>query len=189
MFKELIPSLRACAVTFLACAVIYPATVWALAALIFPNEASGSLLIRKDRSVVGSALVAQKFESDRYFHPRPSACDYKAEAASGSNLGPHNADLRKAVAERAGNLKATPEHPAPVDLVMASGSGLDPEITVEAAEYQAPRVASARGIDLERVRGLIAKTTDRSGAVLGAPARVNVLRLNLALDDEEPSPR
>lgn len=189
MFRELIPSLRACAVTFLVCAVIYPAAVWGLASLFFPSEASGSLLVRKDRSVIGSALVAQRFESGRYFHPRPSACDYKAEAASGSNLGPHNPDLRKAVTERAAKLKATPEHPAPVDLVTASGSGLDPEITVEAAEYQAPRVASARGMDVERVRALIQQTTDRSGAVLGAPARVNVLRLNLALDDEGTGPR
>lgn len=189
MFRELIPSLRACAVTFLACAVIYPAAVWALAALIFPLEASGSLLVRKDRSVVGSALIAQKFESDRYFHPRPSACDYKADAASGSNLGPHNADLRTAVAERAAKLKATHEHPAPVDLVTASGSGLDPEITLKSAEYQVPRVASARGIEVERVRALVQKMTDRSGTVLGAPARVNVLRLNLALDDERTGPR
>ncbi len=189
MFRELFTSLRACAVTFLACAVIYPTAVWGLAALFFPGEASGSLLIRKDRSVVGSALIAQKFESDRYFGSRPSACDYKADAASGSNLGPHNPDLRKAVAERAEKLKATPERPAPVDLVTASGSGLDPEITVEAAEFQAFRVASARGIVVERVRELIRKMTDHSGAVLGAPARVNVLRLNLALDGQVLAPR
>jgi K+-transporting ATPase ATPase C chain len=189
MFRELTLALRACAVTFVLCAVLYPAAVWGLAQLLFPATAEGSLIYRPDRTVVGSELIAQRFDSERYFHPRPSAADYKAEAASGSNLGTHNPDLRKAVGERAGRLEATPEHPAPVDLVTASGSGLDPDITTEAAAYQAPRVAAARGVPIERVRGLIERLTNRSGAVLGAPARVNVLLLNLALDDEAATPR
>jgi len=184
VFRELTLALRACAVTFVLCAVLYPAAVWGLAQLLFPAQAEGSLIYRKDRTVVGSELIAQKFESDRYFHPRPSAADYRADAASGSNLGTHNPDLRKAIQERADKLKAMPDRPAPVDLVTASGSGLDPDITVEAATFQAQRVAAARGVAIDRVRGLIERMTNHSGAILGAPPRVNVLLLNLALDDE-----
>ena len=134
--------------------------------------------------MIGSELIAQTFESDRYFHPRPSAVDYKADAAGGSNLGTNNPDLRKAIAGRVEALKATPEQPVPADLVTASGSGLDPDISPEAAAYQASRVAKARGIPIERVRDLIARSTDRSAAILGAPARVNVLLLNMSLDKE-----
>ncbi len=184
MVRELTVALRACLATFLLCAVLYPAVVWGAAQLLFPHQAEGSLIYRDDRTAIGSELIAQKFESDRYFHPRPSAADYKADAASGSNLGPHHPDLAKAVAERAAALKATHEHPAPVDLVTASGSGLDPDLTPEGAEYQAPRVARARGIPVERVRDLIERSTAHSGAILGAPPRVNVLLLNLALDRE-----
>ncbi len=154
MVRELNLALRACVATFIVCAVAYPAAVWGFAQLLFPAQAEGSLVYSQDRTVIGSELIAQKFESDRYFHPRPSAADYKADAASGSNLGTKNPDLRKAVQERAEKLKATSEHPAPVDLVTASGSGLDPDISVEAAEYQAPRVAAARGWTVERVRAV-----------------------------------
>jgi K+-transporting ATPase ATPase C chain len=189
MVREMTSALRASAVTFIVCAVLYPAVVWGLAHLLFPGQAEGSLIYRNDRTVIGSELIAQRFESDRYFHPRPSAADYKADAASGSNLGTHNSDLHKAIRERADKLKATPEHPAPVDLVTASGSGLDPDISVEAAAYQAPRVAAARGLAIDRVRGLIESKTSHSGAILGAPSRVNVLLLNLALDQETAATR
>jgi K+-transporting ATPase ATPase C chain len=173
--------------TFIVCSVIYPAAVWGFAQLLFPAQADGSLIYRKDRTVIGSELIAQKFESDRYFHPRPSATSppYNAEAASGSNLGTNNPDLRKAIQQRAEELGTTSNRPAPVDLVTASGSGLDPDISVEAAEYQAHRVATARGLPLDRVRDLIAAKINRSGAILGAPPRVNVLLLNLALDGED----
>jgi potassium-transporting ATPase KdpC subunit len=182
MIIESISALRACAATFILCAVLYPLVVWGFAQLLFPAQADGSLIYGDDRTVIGSELIAQKFESDRYFHPRPSAVDYKADAAGGSNLGTNNADLRKAVVARVEASRATPEQPVPVDLVTASGSGLDPDISPEAAAYQAPRVAAARGIPIERVRELIARSTNRSGAILGAPPRVNVLLLNLALD-------
>jgi K+-transporting ATPase ATPase C chain len=184
MVRELGPALRACAVTFILCAVVYPAVVWGFAQLLFPSQAEGSLIFDDDRTVIGSELIAQRFESDRYFHPRPSAVDYKADAAGASNLGTNNPELRKAIAGRVEALKATPEKPVPLDLVTASGSGLDPDISPEAAAYQAPRIAAARGIPIERVRNLIARSTNRSGAILGAPPRVNVLVLNLAIDKE-----
>jgi len=186
MFREFSTAFKACAITVVLCAAIYPTVVWGVAQLVFPARADGSLTYATDgRTVTGSELIAQRFESPRYFHPRPSAVDYRADAAGGSNLGTNNPDLRKAVAERAQALSASPERPAPVDLVTASGSGLDPDISIEAANYQAVRVASARGIGIERVRDLIARMTNRSGAIIGAPPRVNVLLLNLALDRHE----
>lgn len=184
MLRETVHALAACAVTFVLCAVAYPAVVWGLAQLAFPHQAAGSLLYGRDRSVIGSELVAQPFAAAGYFHPRPSAVDYKADAAGGSNLGPKNPDLRKMVAERAQAQGATQEGPAPVDLVTASGSGLDPHISLEAARYQIARVAAARRLPLDRVRALVDAHIERSGAILGAPPRVNVLLLNLALDEQ-----
>ena len=182
MMRDTISALLACLVTFVLCAVAYPAAVWGLAQLAFPHQAEGSLLYRRDRTVIGSELIAQPFVSDRYFHPRPSAVDYKADAAGGSNLGPKHPDLRAKVIERAAAEKATAERPVPVDLVAASGSGLDPDISLEAANYQVGRVAAARKIPEEKVRGLIDGLINRSGSIIGAAERVNVLRLNLALD-------
>src|SRR4051812_22336730 len=184
MLRETVHALAACVVTFILCAVAYPAAVWGLAQLTFPRQAAGSLLYGRDRSVIGSELVAQPFASAGYFPPRPSAVDYKADAAGGSNLGPKNPDLRRKVAERAEALGGTPERPAPVDLVTASGSGLDPHISPEAARYQLARVAAARHLPLDRVAALIDAHTERSRmSLLGAPRRVNVLLLNLALDE------
>ena len=187
MIRETVTALAACVVTFVLCAVAYPAAVWGLAQFAFPRQAAGSLLYGRDRSVIGSELLAQPFATAKYFHPRPSAVDYKADATGGSNLSPKNPDLRKKVAERAEALGATPESPAPVDLVTASGGGLDPHISPEAARYQLARVSAARQLPLDRVRALIDAQTDRSGAILGAPPRVNVLLLNLALDEQFPA--
>ncbi len=182
MIRETVTALLACLVSFILCAVAYPAVVWGLAQLAFPHQAEGSLIYDRDRTVIGSELIAQPFASDRYFQPRPSAVDYKADAAGGSNLGTKNPDLHKKIVERAEALKATPERPVPVDLVTASGSGLDPDISPEAAEYQVGRVAAARQIPEAQVRELLARAIDQSGAIIGAPPRVNVLKLNLALD-------
>jgi K+-transporting ATPase ATPase C chain len=184
MLNEFMISLRATLVTFAICAVAYPLVVWGLAWVAFPWRAEGSLIRDRDRRVVGSELIAQPFRSAGYFHPRPSAVDYNASASGGSNLGTKNPDLRAKVVERIRVLGATPEAPAPLDLVTASGSGLDPHISPEAAAYQANRVAEARKLPITRIRSLIEELTDRSGGYLGAPARINVLRLNLALDRE-----
>jgi potassium-transporting ATPase KdpC subunit len=182
MLREMTVALRACLVTFVLCAVLYPAVVWGMAHLLFPWQAEGSLIYSSDRSIIGSVLIAQKFTSDRYFHSRPSAVDYKADAGSGSNLGTNNPDLRKAVLARVRELGGTRDRPVPIDLVTASGSGLDPDISPEGALYQAPRVATARDLPIGKVRTLIEQQTNRSGWILGAPPRINVLELNLALD-------
>ena len=188
MIRETLTALAACVVTFALCAVAYPAAVWGLAQVAFPDQAEGSLVRDGRREVIGSSLLAQPFASDKYFHPRPSAVDYNASATGGSNLGTKNPDLRKKVSERAEALKATADAPAPVDLVTASGGGLDPHISPEAARYQAARVASSRNLPGERVRELIEQHTDRSAAIIGAPPRVNVLMLNIALDEEKSAP-
>jgi K+-transporting ATPase ATPase C chain len=182
MIRETVSALLACLVSFVLCAVAYPAVVWGLAQLAFPHQAEGSLIYNRDRTVIGSELIAQPFASDRYFQPRPSAVDYKADAAGGSNLGTKNPDLHKKIVERAEALKATADRPVPVDLVTASGSGLDPDISPQAAEFQVARVAAARQIPETQVRELLARTISHSGAIIGAPPRVNVLKLNLALD-------
>ena len=188
MIRETIHALLACLVTFVLCALAYPAAVWGLGHVAFPDQAEGSLIYNREREVIGSSLVAQPFASDKYFSPRPSAVDYNASATGGSNLGTKNPDLRTKIAGRAETLKATTDAPAPVDLVTASGGGLDPHISPEAARYQAARVSAARNLTGERVRELIEQHTDRSGAIIGAPPRVNVLLLNIALDDEKPTP-
>lgn len=182
MIRETLHSLAACLVTFIVCAVAYPAAVWGIAHVAFPRQAEGSLVRASDGTVIGSELIAQPFASEKYFFPRPSAVDYKADATGGSNLGPKNPDLRKKIAERAEALKATPENPAPVDLVTASGGGMDPHISPEAAYYQVARVAEARKMPAEQVRSLVEQHVESAGAFLGAPPRVNVLLLNLALD-------
>ena len=144
-----------------------------MAQLLFPVQAEGSLIYGNGRrTVIGSELMAQRFASDRYFHPRPSAVDYKADAAGGSNLGTNNPDLRKAIAERAHGAQGHARiSPAPVDLVTASGSGLDPDISPEAAVFQAPRVAAgSRAVASRRVRALIERMTESVGSDHRRPA-------------------
>jgi len=167
--------------------LIYPLLITALAQVIFPYQANGSLISQKGQ-VVGSALIGQQFDDPKYFWGRLSAAGgqpYNAAASSGSNLGPTNPALIAQVSARIAALKsADPNNslPVPVDLVTASGSGLDPEVSIAAARYQAARVARIRGLALDRVEALIDQyTTGRTLGFLGEP-RVNVLELNLALD-------
>lgn len=186
--RELRPAVSMFLVLTVITGALYPLGVTGIAGLLFPNQVDGSL-IRKEGEVVGSRLVGQPFDDPKYFWGRPSATGpfpYNASASSGSNLGPANDVLKKAVADRVAALKsADPENtdPAPVDLVTASGSGLDPHITPASAEYQVGRVAKRRGLEEEVVRGLIARQTEgRQFGVLGEQ-RVHLLGLNLALDD------
>jgi len=167
--------------------LLYPLTVTGLAQLFFPDQANGSLIVRKDK-VVGSKLIGQYFDKPEYFWSRPSATapfPYNAAASGGSNLGPTNPVLIDAVKARVAALRtADPGNslPVPVDLVTASASGLDPHISPAAALYQVKRVARARGLDENSVLTLVSKhTEDRQFGVLGE-ARVNILELNLALD-------
>jgi len=172
--------------------VVYPLIVTGLGQLFFPWQASGELIV-KNGQVVGSRLIGQSFSSDVYFHPRPSAAGngYDPVAASGgaSNLGPTNRQLLDRVKGDVEKLHAeNPNAPIPIDLITTSGSGLDPDISPAAAEFQVPRVARARHVGESDVRALVAKhTLGRQFGIFGEP-RVNVLELNLDLDTAYPKP-
>ena len=196
MLREIRPAIILLLGLTLITGLVYPLAMTAVAGVIFPKQAQGSL-IEKDGKVVGSALIGQEFKDDKYFHGRPSAtlapdpadatktvpAPYNAANSGGSNLGPTSKALNDRVKEDVEKLKAeNPSMPVPVDLVTTSGSGLDPDISPEAALFQVPRVAKARSLPDERVRQLVTDHTEgRLGGVLGEP-RVNVLALNLALD-------
>jgi K+-transporting ATPase ATPase C chain len=164
----------------------YPLFITGVAALVFPHKAAGSLIL-KDGKVIGSELLAQSFTSDRYFHPRPSAAGagYDASASGGSNLAQSNKALVTRIQGDIDKLSAqNPGKPVPIDLVTTSASGLDPDITPDAAFYQVSRVSKARNLSEDSVRKLIEQhVTSRQLGVLGEP-RVNVLDLNLALDGQ-----
>ncbi len=172
--------------------LIYPAVITGIAQVVFPNQANGSLITQNGK-IVGSAQIGQEFTDPKYFWGRLSATGgqpYNAAASSGSNLGPTNPALQKEVSDRIAALKAADpgtNQPIPVDLVTSSGSGLDPDISIAAAEYQAGRVARLRGMSLAQVQALISQNTSgRTFGFLGEP-RVNVLKLNLALDKAQPA--
>lgn len=166
---------------------VYPVLVTLIAQGAFPHQANGSIVTR-DGMAVGSELIGQYFDEPRYFWSRPSATGpmpYNAGASAGSNLGPTNSDLLKAVRERVDSMrKAHPDQsgPVPIDLVTASASGLDLHISPAAAEYQAARVAKIRGMSVDAVRNLVAQHTESRTIGMLGEARVNVLKLNLALD-------
>jgi K+-transporting ATPase ATPase C chain len=160
----------------------YPLAMTGVAQAVFPAQANGSQVTRNG-ALVGSALIGQLFESDRYFHGRPSALNYDASTSSGTNLGPSSKALLDAIAERAA---AYPGVTIPADLVTSSGSGLDPDLSPAGALAQLPRVAAARGLSEDALRQLVAaQTRGPDLGILGEP-RVNVLALNLALDELKP---
>jgi K+-transporting ATPase ATPase C chain len=168
--------------------IAYPLAVTGLAQALFPTQANGSLILENGKPA-GSALIGQPFDDARYFWGRPSATapfPYNASSSSGSNQGEGNPALRERVEARLAALRAADRvnsRPVPVELVTASASGLDPHISPAAADYQVGRVARARGLDEDRVRALVsAHTEERTFGLLGEP-RINVLRLNLAVDE------
>ncbi|HAP76637.1 MAG TPA: potassium-transporting ATPase subunit C [Acidimicrobiaceae bacterium] len=188
--RQLRPAAVALAAFTLVCGVAYPLAVTVLAQLVFADEANGSLR-SVDGRPVGSELIGQQFESPRYFHPRPSSAGdgYDAGASAGSNLGPNNPALAQAVAERVASYRTinglSDDVPVPVDAVTSSGSGLDPHISLANARLQAPRVAAARGMEVDDVLVLVEQAVDgRHMFVLGDPG-VNVLVLNLLLDEAD----
>jgi potassium-transporting ATPase KdpC subunit len=196
MLKEIRPAIILLILLTLITGLAYPLAMTAIAGAIFPKQAAGSL-IERDGKVVGSALIGQEFKGDQYFHGRPSAttapdpadstktvpAPYNAANSGGSNLGPTSKALNDRVREDVDKLKAeNPNAAVPIDLVTTSGSGLDPDISPEAALFQVPRIARARKMPEDRIRQLVTENTQgRLAGVLGEP-RVNVLALNLALD-------
>jgi K+-transporting ATPase ATPase C chain len=192
MTHDLLRQIRPAIVVFVLLSVVtgvvYPLVVTGISMVLFPSAAEGSLIRDKDGKVLGSRLIGQPFDDDRYFWGRPSATTpaYNAAASTGSNLGPTNPALLDAVKSRVAKLKSTAADPrakVPGDLVTASASGLDPHISPAAAYYQVQRVAAARRISVDRVHSLVERHVEpRTLGILGEP-RVNVLLLNLALDE------
>lgn len=190
MFKELKAHFRPALTLLLVLTVVtgaaYPLLFTAVAQMLFPNRANGSI-ITKNGEAIGSELIGQQFRDPAHFWGRPSATagqPYNAASSSGSNLGPGNPALAEQLGVRIAEMrKANGDGPVPAELVFASGSGLDPHISPAAALYQVPRVAKATGLDEDAVTGLVEKYTEpRQLGILGEP-RVNVLKLNLALDE------
>jgi K+-transporting ATPase ATPase C chain len=169
----------------MALVLAYHLALWGLGQVVFPSQAEGSLVRRADGGVAGSRLIAQEFTRPEYFQPRPSAVDYDAAGAGGSNDGPSNPDYLRAVRARREAVtrrESVPASAVPSEMVTASGSGLDPDLQLPAARLQAARVAAARGMAVERVLALVRAHTRPPALGFLGPARVNVLELNLALD-------
>jgi potassium-transporting ATPase KdpC subunit len=187
IIRNLVVAVLMTIVTTVLLGLAYPLVVTALAQAVFPDQANGQLVVRNGQ-VVGSRLLAQRFSSPAYFHPRPSAAGagYDAANSAGSQLGPTNRKLVETVRQNVETARReNPGRPIPIDVVTASASGLDPHISPAAAEFQVPRVARARGISEDSLRGLVREHTEgRQWGFLGEP-RINVLELNLALDREQ----
>lgn len=192
LFSELRGAVMSTLVLAVVCCGLYPLIVFGIGQVAFRDKASGSLIVDKDGTVRGSKLLGQGFTGERYFHPRPSAAGtngYDAANSGGSNLGPTSQKLNDAIKDRVAAYRATnglkETDPIPADAVTASGSGLDPHISLRNAELQAPRVAKARSLSVEKVSELVRANTDGTGfGILGEPG-VNVLKLNLALDSSK----
>ena len=170
------------------CCGLYPLVVFGIAQALFPDQANGSLIVDKDGTVHGSRLLGQPFTADKYFQSRPSAAGngYDATSSGGSNLGPTSTNLASAIAQRIADYRAqnslATNATVPADAVTASGSGLDPHISLQNAELQAPRVAKTRKVSVDKLLALVQANTDSASLGLFGEPGVNVLKLNLALD-------
>jgi K+-transporting ATPase ATPase C chain len=188
LFSEIRGAVMSTLILAVVCCGLYPLVVFGIANVAFRDKANGSLIVGKDGIVRGSKLLGQNFTAEKYFHPRPSAAGngYDAANSSGSDLGPTSQKLHDAIRDRIAAYRKEngleDTDPVPADAVTASGSGLDPHISLRNAGLQSPRVAKARNLSLENVLALVRSNTDPSGfGLLGEPG-VNVLQLNLALD-------
>ncbi len=175
--KTILQSLRIYLILTLLTGILYPLAMTGVAQLLFPKQANGSRIVENGK-LIGSDLLVQKFESPRYFWPRPSSADYATVPSGASNKGPTSADLKKSIDERRAKIGSA----APVDLLTASGSGLDPHISPEATRLQISRVAAARNLSVQQIAKIVDQAIEAPQlGFLGEP-RVNVLKLNLALD-------
>lgn len=187
--SDFISGLRVAAATMVICVAGYTAVILGFAQAVTPATANGSLIMDEDGEIIGSRLIAQAFTSPEYFWPRPSAVNYDAAGAGGSNLSPANPELtERAEALIAAHGGATEERPIPADLVTASGAGLDPHISLEGALFQAERVAEARGVEPSAITSVVRRLAYAPGAFFTEGRIVNVLELNLALDAELVAP-
>ena len=190
-FAEIRNAVMATLVLAIVCSGLYPLVVFGISQVLFHDKANGSLLVDPDGTVRGSKLLGQNFTDAKYFHPRPSAAGngYDATSSSGSNLGPTSQKLNDAIKDRIAIYRTEngliTSEPVPADAVTASGSGLDPHISVRNAELQTPRVAKTRGLSEDKVRELVRQNTDGPDLRFLGEAGVNVLGLNLALDTQQ----
>lgn len=180
---QLVTSVRIVIFTMAVCCVLYTLLIFVIGQTLMPHTAEGSLITDARGKIIGSELIAQKFTRPEYFWPRPSAVNYNASATGGSNLSPANPELTTRAQEIIQAMNATKENPVPADLVTASGSGLDPHITLHAARYQAERVAKARGVPVETVIGILEKHAVKTGGPLTSEPLVNVLLVNKQFDE------
>jgi len=194
ILSELRASVLVTVVLAVVCCGVYPLAVYGLGRLIFPNQAKGSLIV-VDRVIRGSRLIGQQFTGEKYFHGRPSAAgsngmSYDPTSSGGSNLGPTSQKLRDTIAQNIADYRTQnglgTNEPVPADAVTASASGLDPHISLRNAELQTARVAQVRGLTVARVQALVRASVDEPSLGLLGESGVNVLRLNLALDAENP---
>jgi len=194
LFSEIRGAVFATLILAIVCCGLYPLVLFGISQMLFHDKANGSLIVDQDGTVRGSKLLAQGFTADKYFHPRPSAAGtgYDAASSGGSNLGPTSQKLNDAIKDRVDAYRKenglSADESVPADAVTASGSGLDPHISLRNAELQTPRVAKARAVSVEKLRELIKQNTDaRDLGLLGDPG-VNVLTLNRALDSFAANP-
>jgi potassium-transporting ATPase KdpC subunit len=181
-FSQILTSARAVLSTMVICCLLYGLLILGIGQWLTPYTANGSLIRDAKGAVIGSQLIAQGFSRPEYFWPRPSAVDYNAAASGGSNWSPTNPKLRSRAAAIISKLGISGERKVPADLVTASGSGLDPQITLRAATYQARRVAAARGLPIATVVRILRKSATRPGGAFTPEPLVNVLLVNAALD-------
>jgi potassium-transporting ATPase KdpC subunit len=178
--NDVISSVKNMFLTIMICCILYPGIILIIGKICVPNKTEGSLIRNSSGVIIGSHIIAQKFMQPKYFWPRPSAVDYNASGSGGSNLATTNNALRLRIQDNILKLETKSMKPVPLDLVTTSGSGLDPDISLQGAFFQAERVAKSRGVSVQIVNDLILRAASKQS--LGKPALVNVLELNLLLD-------